>query len=123
MNMCLFRAQNSSVYGCSSLEPSFNVAKHSPLIHVHSSVFIRMNLCMAQNAHISSSNSLTLSTIYYNICPPTISSCPRTGLRIGRGCGHQPLEVILSHQNESVYGSRRNESILSHTQIHSDETG
>ena len=60
-----------------------------------SSCLITMNMCMVVNAPISYKSPLKFARVF---------SCSWTELEVGRECGHQILDINLSHHNESVQG-------------------
>ena len=72
------------------------------------SLLITTNLCMVENTLVSIKNYLdNCCNALINV--PThfglrISSRSRTQLEVGRGCGHQTLDIISSHHNKSVHG-------------------
>ena len=69
-----------------------------------SSRLITMNLCMVGNDLISSKNYLEhcCNTSLTTHMDQRKSSRSRTQLEVRRGCGHQTLDIISSHHNESV---------------------
>ena len=74
-----------------------------------SSRLITTNLCMVENPLVSIKNSLehrynALIKCPHSYGPKKKSSRSRTQLDVGRGCGHQSLDIVSSHHNKSMHG-------------------